>query len=182
MFHKIQTNIIIIITNIITITIDYHFVSIWWENLSTGSYHFQEIIVGIPLISILGKSQNFAMKLRPELVPLKVSPTHLCLIYHRYGQFLCFFGNTNERNYEIYDKAMLTIIRALEKYRQYFEGNPEIWSDHQNRTSKPYRSWLGDRQMVSVPYTISLVLSQEKQCLLQTLCPGGRSLRGGRIW
>ena len=40
-----------------------------------------------------------------------------------------------ERNYEIYDKEMLTIIRALQAWRQYLEGLPsqfEIQSDHKN--------------------------------------------------
>lgn len=45
--------------------------------------------------------------------------------------------NEHERNYEIYDKELLAIIRALEEYRQHLEGHPqtiEIWSDHQNLT------------------------------------------------
>ena len=45
--------------------------------------------------------------------------------------------NVHERNYEIYDKEMLAIIRALEEYRHYLEGHPErfeIWSDHLNLT------------------------------------------------
>ena len=45
--------------------------------------------------------------------------------------------NEHERNYEIYDKEMLAIIRALEEYRHYLEGHPEpveIWSDHLNLT------------------------------------------------
>ena len=40
-----------------------------------------------------------------------------------------------ERNYEIYDKEMLAIIRALEAWRHYLEGLPrrfEIQSDHKN--------------------------------------------------
>lgn len=40
-----------------------------------------------------------------------------------------------ERNYKIYDKEMLAIIRALEAWRQYLEGLPktfEIQSDHKN--------------------------------------------------
>ena len=40
-----------------------------------------------------------------------------------------------ERNYEIYDKEMLAIIRALQAWRQYLEGLPsqfEIQSDHKN--------------------------------------------------
>ena len=42
-----------------------------------------------------------------------------------------------ERNYEIYDKEMLAIIRALEDWRHYLEGLPlpfDIISDHQNLT------------------------------------------------
>ena len=31
--------------------------------------------------------------------------------------------NEHERNYEIYDKEMLAIIRALEEYRHYLEGH-----------------------------------------------------------
>ncbi|PCH39246.1 marY1-like reverse transcriptase, partial [Wolfiporia cocos MD-104 SS10] len=42
-----------------------------------------------------------------------------------------------ERNYEIYDKEMLAVIRALEEWRHYLEGAPdkfEIWLDHLNLT------------------------------------------------
>ena len=45
--------------------------------------------------------------------------------------------NEHERNYEIYDKELLAIIRALEKYRHHLEGHPEtveIWSNHLNLT------------------------------------------------
>jgi len=40
-----------------------------------------------------------------------------------------------ERNYEIHDKKMLAIIRALEEWRHFLEGvtHPvEIWTDHKN--------------------------------------------------
>jgi len=40
-----------------------------------------------------------------------------------------------EWNYEIYDKEMLAIIRALEEWRYFLEGarHPvEIWMDHKN--------------------------------------------------
>ena len=43
----------------------------------------------------------------------------------------------HERNYEIYDKELLVIIRGLEEYRHHLEGHPhkiEIWSDYQNLT------------------------------------------------
>ena len=40
-----------------------------------------------------------------------------------------------ERNYEIYDRELLSIIRALEDWRHYLEGLPEpfeIITDHKN--------------------------------------------------
>jgi len=40
-----------------------------------------------------------------------------------------------ERNYEIHDKEMLTIIHALEEWRHFLEGAQhlvEIWMDHKN--------------------------------------------------
>ena len=40
-----------------------------------------------------------------------------------------------ERNYEIHDKEMLAIVRALEEWRHFVEGAEhrcEIWTDHKN--------------------------------------------------
>ena len=40
-----------------------------------------------------------------------------------------------EQNYEIHDKKMLAIIRALEEWRHFLEGAQypvEIWTDHKN--------------------------------------------------
>jgi hypothetical protein len=40
-----------------------------------------------------------------------------------------------ERNYEIHDKEMLTIIRAMEEWRHFLEGAEhsfEVWTDHKN--------------------------------------------------
>ena len=42
-----------------------------------------------------------------------------------------------ERNYEIYDRELLAIIRALEEWRHYIQGSPHtmlILSDHKNLT------------------------------------------------
>jgi len=42
-----------------------------------------------------------------------------------------------KRNYEIYDKELLAVIRELEEYRHHLKGHPhkiEIWLDHQNLT------------------------------------------------
>lgn len=40
-----------------------------------------------------------------------------------------------ERNYDVYDKELLAVVRALEEWRPYLEGNPhkiQIFSDHRN--------------------------------------------------
>jgi len=40
-----------------------------------------------------------------------------------------------ERNYEIYDKEMLAVVRCLEAWRHFLEGAVkkfEIWTDHKN--------------------------------------------------
>ena len=42
-----------------------------------------------------------------------------------------------KRNYEIYDRELLAIIRALEEWRHYYQGSPHttiILSDHKNLT------------------------------------------------
>ena len=51
--------------------------------------------------------------------------------------FLSKSLNEHERDYEIYDKELVAMIRALEEYCHYLEGHPEpveIWSDHLNLT------------------------------------------------
>ena len=45
--------------------------------------------------------------------------------------------NSAERNYEIYDRELLGIVRALTEWRHYLEGSPypvEVLSDHKNLT------------------------------------------------
>jgi len=49
--------------------------------------------------------------------------------------FLSKSLNEMERNYKIYDKEMLAIIRGLENWRHLLEGihfKFEIWTDHKN--------------------------------------------------
>jgi hypothetical protein len=57
-------------------------------------------------------------------------------IYHPVAFYSKLLG-VHERNYEIYDKELLAIIRALEKYCHHLEGHPlpiEIFMDHTNLT------------------------------------------------
>ena len=51
--------------------------------------------------------------------------------------FLSKTFTETERNYEIYDRELLAIIRALEEWRHYIQGSGHttiIYSDHQNLT------------------------------------------------
>ena len=49
--------------------------------------------------------------------------------------FLLKSLNKIERNYEIYDKKMLVVIRGLENWRDLLEGTKfkfEVWTDYKN--------------------------------------------------
>jgi len=49
--------------------------------------------------------------------------------------FLSKSLNETERNYEIYDKKMLMVIRGLENWRHLLEGAKykfKVWTDHKN--------------------------------------------------
>ena len=54
-----------------------------------------------------------------------------------------------ERNYEIHDRELLAIMRALEDWRQYLLGATcpfEVWTDHQNLTYFKKAQKLNRRQ------------------------------------
>lgn len=56
---------------------------------------------------------------------------------HHPCAFLSKSFNAAERNYEIYDRELLAIIRCLAEWKHYLEGSGhpvEIWSDHLNLT------------------------------------------------
>ena len=54
-----------------------------------------------------------------------------------------------ERNYDIYDRELLGIIRALEEWRHYIQGSPHttiVFSDHKNLTYYREAKKLNRRQ------------------------------------
>ena len=49
--------------------------------------------------------------------------------------FLSKYLNKTERNYEIHNKEMLTVMRGLENWRHLLVGTKykfEVWTDHKN--------------------------------------------------
>jgi hypothetical protein len=78
--------------------------------------------------------------------------------------FLSKTFTPTERRYEIYDRELMGIVRALEEWRHYIQGSPfttEVLSDHRNLTyfRKPQR--LNDRQarwsLILSAYNIKLM-------------------------
>ena len=63
--------------------------------------------------------------------------------------FLSKTFSPTERNYEIYDRELLAIIRALEEWRHYIQGSPHtttLFSDHKNLTYYREAKKLNRRQ------------------------------------
>ena len=57
--------------------------------------------------------------------------------------------NAAERNYDIYDRELLALVKALEEWRHYLEGSPHkvtAWIDHQNLTRFRSGNKLNRRQ------------------------------------
>lgn len=65
---------------------------------------------------------------------------------------ICFLSKTftdAEKNYQIYDRELLAIIRALTEWRHYIQGSPfttTVYSDHQNLTYYRNPQRLSPRQ------------------------------------
>jgi hypothetical protein len=58
-------------------------------------------------------------------------------------------------NYNIHDKELLAIIRALEAFRHYLQGHPEsfeVWSDHNNLAYFRTKQKLSHRQVRWSPF------------------------------
>jgi hypothetical protein len=54
-----------------------------------------------------------------------------------------------EQNYNVHDKELLAIVRALESFRHYLEGHPEpfeVWTDHNNLSYFHTKQKLSRRQ------------------------------------
>ena len=82
-----------------------------------------------------------------------------------------------ERNYEIYDRELLAIIRALEEWRHYIQGSPHttiVLSDHKNLTYYREAKKLNRRQA-----RWSLYLSEYDVKLVHT--PGNKMIQSDAL-
>ena len=91
--------------------------------------------------------------------------------------FLSKTFSPTERNYEIYDRELLAIIRALEEWHHYIQGSPHttvILSDHKNLTYYCKARKLNRRQA-----RWSLYLSEFNVKLLHT--PGHKMVQSDAL-
>jgi hypothetical protein len=54
----------------------------------------------------------------------------------------------SERNYDVYDRELLSFVRALRRWRHFLEGSPhriKVWTDHQNLARHREAQELSDR-------------------------------------
>ena len=68
--------------------------------------------------------------------------------WHHCSYLFQSFSST-ERNYNIYDRELLTIIQALKSWRQYLHGSPfpiQVFTDHKNLTYFHKAQSLNQRQ------------------------------------
>jgi len=91
--------------------------------------------------------------------------------------FISWTFSPTERNYEIYDRELLSVIRALQEWRHYIQGSPHetiIYSDHKNLTYFRSAQKLNRRQarwsLLLSEYDIKLIhLPGDKMILSDTL-------------
>ncbi|CDO69613.1 hypothetical protein BN946_scf184851.g1 [Trametes cinnabarina] len=112
---------------------------VWGEEQEQAFNSLKKAFTSAPILRILDDVNPFRLETESSdfatgAVLSQLDPTDK--LWHPVA-FYSKSLNVHEWNYEIYDKEMLAIIRALEEYRHHLEGHPEkveIWSDHQNLT------------------------------------------------
>jgi hypothetical protein len=117
-----------------------------WGELEMSAFEaIRKLVVSAPILLFLNDNRPFRVEVdsfdfATGAVLSQQSPTDN--MWHPIAYYSKSL-NAVERNYEIHDKEMLAIIRALEDWRHFLEGARhkfEIWTDHKNleyfRTAK----------------------------------------------
>ena len=91
-----------------------------------------------PVLVMPDQTEPFQIKCDASKYALGVVLTQLDSNGDRHRcTFISKMFSPTERNYEIYDRELLAIIRALEEWRHYIQGSPHttiVFSDHKNLT------------------------------------------------
>jgi hypothetical protein len=108
-----------------------------WMQACTDSFEkLKQCFLSEPVLRNPDPSRQFALATDASLVATSavLLQTDENGAYHPCG-YLSQSFNPAERNYQIYDRELLAIIRALKAWRHYLEGNPHpviIFTNHKN--------------------------------------------------
>jgi len=108
-----------------------------WTQACTDSFEkLKQCFLSEPVLRNPDPSRQFALATDASLVATGavLLQTDENGAYHPCG-YLSQSFNPAERNYQIYDRELLAIIRALKAWRHYLEGNPHpviVFTDHKN--------------------------------------------------
>jgi hypothetical protein len=108
-----------------------------WMQACTNSFEkLKQCFLSEPVLRNPDPSRQFALATDASLVATGavLLQTDENGAYHPCG-YLSQSFNPAEQNYQIYDRELLAIIRALKAWRHYLEGNPHpviVFTDHKN--------------------------------------------------
>jgi len=108
---------------------------IWNEEHDKAFRELKEKITSQPVLSLLKREGKFRVK-----TDISEHMIERVLSQEQDGKWkpIAFLSRTiqpTERNYEIYDKELLAIVKALAKWQQYLLDTIEpfkIWTDHES--------------------------------------------------
>jgi hypothetical protein len=109
----------------------------WGSSEASAFWKLKELVTSTPVLTTPADDQPFCIKadssdFATSAVLSQLSPED------KKGHPVAYYSKSlleTERNYEIHDKEMLAIIRALDKWRHFLEGavhKVKIWTDHKN--------------------------------------------------
>jgi len=109
---------------------------VWGESQQKAFDELKEVFTTKPVLAVLDLDKEFRVEADASnyatggVLSMKCSDN-----LWRPVAFISKSLSDTERNYEIYDKEMLAVIRCLETWRHFLEGMTikfEIWTDHKN--------------------------------------------------
>ena len=109
----------------------------WDSSEASAFWKLKELVTSAPVLTTPADDQPFWIEADSSDFATDAVLSQLSAEDQKWHPvaFLSKSLSETEWNYEIHDKEMLSIIRALEEWRHFLEGAPhkvEIWTDHKN--------------------------------------------------
>ena len=123
---------------------------VWSDECNTAFNRLKEKFTSYPVLHLPNPDQPYQIEADASKYASGAVLTQLD--EHGARHPICFMSKTfdsAQKNYEIYDRELLAIIRALEEWRPFIQGSPfvtTVYSDHQNLTYWKNPQRLSPRQ------------------------------------